>query len=335
MGSTDLIICQSKIETTPGTPLAATAKWMAFTRGQWSADADIVRRRWQRGGMTPANVAFGVRDWASASLEGDATAEDLTMLLDGHVKGGVTGATGTDTTDKVWTYAFPSAPGWTAPKARTLELYDNTQGYRLAGGYFRGIGLSGAYGDGVVKFTADVLGMALTQTAPTSSLADRTVDAFPVSGVDLYIDTLGGTMGATKKSDCLIDWNFTSNNGAHVKHFQGKTAASSINPGTQFDISLALTVEANATGVAEVAAALARTPRMLRLKGVSSTLAGAATVYKSFSIDMIGSYDPPKGWGDRDGNTTQQLTFRPQYDTTWGGYCTITVVNKIAALPDA
>ena len=335
MGSTDLIICQSKVETTPGTPLAATAKWMSFMRGEWTNEGELVRRRWQRGGMTPAYVTFASREWASARIEGDLTAEDGIMLLDGCVKGGVTGATGTDTSDKVWTYAFPTASGWTAPKARTFELYDGLTCQRLSGGYVRGFTLGGNYSDGVVRFNADILAHSVAPSTITAALADRTVDAFPVAGVDLYIDAIGGTMGATKKSDVLIDWSLQVANKAHAKHFQGKSSVSSINPGTSFDISLNMTLEANATGAAEVAAAQAKTLRMLRIKGVSSTLAGAATVYKSFSIDMVGTYDLPKGWSDRDGNTTHQLTFRPQYDATWGGYCTVTVVNKLAALPDA
>ncbi|WP_248418453.1 hypothetical protein, partial [Erwinia amylovora] len=84
----------------------------------------------------------------------------------------------------------------------------------------------------------------------------------------LYIDALGGTVGTTIKADTLISWSINYDSGAHLKQFQtGDTLPSALGYAKPA-VTFSLTAEFNATGIAEVAAFLAGTGRLIRLEGL-------------------------------------------------------------------
>jgi hypothetical protein len=127
-----------------------------------------------------------------------------------------------------------------------------------------------------------------------------------------------------------VSWNLDYTTGVHLKKFADGALAPSTFGYNVPDLTLTLTLEYNATGVAEVGKMLAATGRLVRIVGEGTLITG--TTYKKLQIDISGDYtDAPKLWDDRDGNTIVTMTLKPRYDGgAFAKYGDITVTNAIA-----
>lgn len=335
MGSNSLRIVQSGIESTWGTSVPATAKWMGLEDVGVTIIPTVAGARFLRGDMTNRHTQFLNGKTATARIAQYLTFEDAIMSLDSAVKGSVSPST-IDTTGKQYDYPFTqSAP---AQRSRTLEIYDGETMYELSGAYCSSVEIRGSQGgDGIVRMNTEWVGKVATPDTLTPALAARTVDALPTSACNLYVDAIGGTIGSTVKSAALIDWVFKATNGAHVKFFQGSTSPAAAGF-REWDLSFGFTLEAGPIANAELVKLQAGTSGLYRIRGISTVLAGStpATQYKELLIDVAGMYtDPASLWGSRDGNTTVPFAITPAYDSTWGHSARVSTINKLTAFPDA
>lgn len=331
MGASAIRIAQVGKESTFKTSVAATAKLMGITDLSVTPLVTNTQRRYLQGDYAPAHASIQTDKRGKAMLKGDFLFEDLPIFLLSAVKGGVTPTTGT--TDETWTFPFPLTAS-PAIEPRTWEFYDGQQEYELAGGLVESFELSGeASDDGIVQFTANLISADCVKSTLTSSLSNRSVEGLPASKCSLYIDALGGTIGSTVKADTLISWKYGYKTGLHLKKFSsGGISPTAFGYGIP-EVQLDVTAEFNAIAVAELDAYLANTGRLYRIEGLGSLITGA--IYKTLRCD-IGADIVEVGdlWGDRDGNTTVDLTLKSRLDTgSFANYGKITVINALATMP--
>lgn len=335
MGATDLVYLQSKKEASWATDAAATARWMSADKFSFKPVPVFKMLRYQRGDYAPAHGAIKTSEHGEGSIEGDVTFEELPLLLGSAVKGAVAGSL-SDTT--AYTYSYP-APLTASPACdtRIFETYDGGQGYQGLGMVCKSFSLSGQAGsEGMVRYASQWIGKKVEAASPTGALGNRTVEGLPANMVKLYIDALGGTVGTTIKADTLISWNINYDSGAHLKQFQTGDTFPSLLGYAKPAVTFSVTAEFNSVGQAEVAAFLAGTGRLIRLEGLGS-LAGAATVYRTFRADLaLQHLSIDSLYGDRDGNTTVTLSGAVRYDSgAFANYTKFTVINALSAIADA
>lgn len=335
MGATDLVYLQSKKEASWATDAAATARWMSADKFRFIPRPVFKMQRYQRGDYAPAHASTKTSETGEGSIEGDVTFEEMPMLFGSAVKGGVAGVL-LDTS--AYTYAYP-APLTASPACdtRIFEMYDGGQCYQGLGMVCKSFMLSGQAGsEAMVRYSSQWIGKKVETATVTGALGNRTVEALPANMMKLYIDALGGTVGTTIKADTLISWSINYDSGAHLKQFQtGDTLPSALGYAKPA-VTFSLTAEFNATGIAEVAAFLAGTGRLIRLEGLGS-LAGAATAYRTFRAELaVQHLTIDDLYGDRDGNTTVTLSGAVRYDSgAFANYAKFTIINALAALADA
>jgi hypothetical protein len=100
------------------------------------------------------------------------------------------------------------------------------------------------------------------------------------------------------------------------------------------EITLDITFEHDATSVAEKAAAVAQTPRLIQLKALGSALqTTGAYGYKTMIINLAGRWEKFSKIGEQDGNDIVTGTFRARYNATKADIGNIIVVNTVASVP--
>ena len=331
-GTRALRVCQIGKETTFGTSVAATAVLMGVTELSGRPVYSNTQRRWLAGNYAPAHASVQTDKRGKVALSGDFTFEDMPMILNSAIKGAVASSL-TDTSAYTYVFPFPLTAS-PAIESRTWEISDGLQEYELAGGIVESFSLSGvATDDGVVQFSVNVIGTDMVKSTITGALSSRTVETLPASMCALYIDAIGGTVGTTVKADTLISWTLDYTTGVHLKKFQ----SGGISP-TQFGygvpgVKLSVTAEFNAAAIAELDAYAANTGRLVRIIGLGTT--AGATMKRTLQIDVAGDItDISDLWGDRDGNTTVDLTITARLDSgAFAKYGQISIVNKVLTLP--
>lgn len=330
MGSTALKVLQIGKESTFGTSVAATAKFMGLTDLSATPLVTVKQSRYMQGDFAPAHTSRVTDKRASATTQGDFTYEDMPMILTAAVKGGVTGVGAT--ADKTWTFPFPLTSS-ASVDLRTLEFYDGSQEYEIASAFVESFTISGsAANDGLVTFSANWLGRELTKSTLTGALTNRSVETLAVGSMALKIDDFGATVGTTSLTATLIDFNFTYNTGVHFKKFSdGDVRPSAIGYGVP-SATLTYTAEFNANAIAELDKYIAGTGRLIELSGTGSVLGSSN---RSLKIQLAGDITATGPlWGDRDGNTTGNFTVTTRYDTaTFANFAKIIIVNGNATNP--
>lgn len=335
MGSKPQIYAQFGRETTWNTPVAATAKFGGLDSVLVTPMVVNTQSTFLQGDYAPAHHAVQTYASAMVKLSSVFTFEDFPVIGDAALQGAVAGVL-SDTSAYTYTQAAPyAAAGGQRP--RTLEVYDGTQGYKLAGALIKSFSLSGSAGQGnLCRLNTTWLGGTFSKATPTAAIAARTVRAHPGSLVSLRIDNFGGTVGTTVKSATLIDWSVDYDTGLHLKQFGDDSSLAPTSYGyTTPTCVCRIKAEFNATAVAEVDAFLAGTARLIELRGTSKELAGAGTVYKAFKQQIAGDITNVSDlWGDRDGNTVAEFTVSARVDTgAFGNYYKAITTNALSAMP--
>ena len=258
--------------------------------------------------------------WGSATISGAVSPEDILYVLDSAVNADVITGVGP------WTHTFlaPVTTTVQATNIRTLEFYDGNQGYKLTSGYVPAFSISAALPD-VWKFASTWAGQQVTAAAPTAALSNRVFAEIPTASTSIWIDDIGGTVGTTAVTATLIGFTLNVATAQHMKTFLNGTITPSARSYGRLNGDLTVTLEANATGVAEIGKYLAGTGRLIRIKGTSGA--------NSVQFDFAGDYQAaPNLWDDRDGNTIITLKLAPRYDSgAFANWLKFVVTNAVVA----
>jgi hypothetical protein len=320
-------------ETTAGTEADGTTIWRG--KGVLTNPTAIVFPEEHVGYLSGITRSYISKLEATISLEEtEATFEQLPHIFEMGVKTVAAAQDGTEGSGYTYTYALPTTAVNTC-KTYTLEAGDNIQEEQMLGVFCESFSLSGSAG-GALMMSAELRGKQVSTGTYTTTATLPAVEEILFSSGKLYIDAVSGTAGTTQVSNTLIDATLNVTTGFQaVWTADGSLAYSFVKQTGAIEVTLDVTFEHNATSVAQKAAALSETPKLLVLTFEGSNLTTSGTYSKkTFKITLAGQWDKPfDGLSDTDGNNTVAGTFRARYDPTAATFGSFLVVNELSALP--
>ena len=324
-----------KETTASGTAIAAT-NVLRGDGGTISDDHDLVFISERVGVTTPSIRTMTPKLLASLDMAATpATFEQLPYIGEAGI-GVETPTQDGSGSDYIYAYTIPYNAVNTLA-TYTLECGDNQQAEEMEYGFVESFKLSGGGGEAVIM-SAKWIGRQVTKTSFTGSVAVPTVEEILSTG-EFYIDAIGGSIGSTAIEATLLSWElsvdtgwgpkFTADSGQ--KYFQSLHWSAD-----RFKGELKVTMEHNASAVAQKDAWIAETPKLVRLliEGSDVTTAGTTYSAKTLILDMVGKWEKFEPLGDEDGNSTYDATFKIGWDegaSTTNPF-TMTVVNELSAL---
>ena len=315
-------------ETTAGTAVTPTTMWRGI--GTIQENREVIFPNEDVGIFAGTDRNYSARADSILMLENtEATYEQLPYIFEMGMHHDTAA-----TTDGEFDWAFPIASSDTYSSSDlatyTWEGGDNIAAVYFDHGFVRTFNLSGEAG-GALMVNAEVFGGETAATTDsgnfTSGISIPTVEEILFSRGVIYIDAVGGTIGATAKSNTLISANLAVTTGWTPVYTASGSLDWSFIKQTQPEIVLSVTFEHNSTAVAEIAIWRANTARQIRLYFANS---GAT---KTLTLDMAGRWDNFEKIGERDGNDIVTGNFRVRYNTTAALFFEVVLVNGLAALP--
>lgn len=319
-------------ETTPGTLVAATTIW----RGKGTIE-DLLEVKYPEEDV--AMIAGGNRfniprvQAALAMEDTEATYEQVFHIFEASHKLVTTGVADGGGTGKVYTYPFHSLAALNTIRTYTIEGGDDFQEEEFGYGFIKGYKFSGAAG-GPVMVSADWVGRQVAPATFTASIAQTVVEDVLFSLGKLYIDAIGGTIGATQKTNTFLEFSLEVTTG-WIPYFTGDGQLYfSAHKATMPEVVLKVKFEHETTSVAEKANWRAGTPRLIRVQFLGTALTTPATfTNKTLRFDLAGAWEHFDKIDEKDGNDIVEGTFRARYDATAAKFYEAVVVNQVASVP--
>jgi hypothetical protein len=220
-------------------------------------------------------------------------------------------------------------------QAITFRAGDNSLAYKGAYGYCKDFTIEGSG-----KGDTDVITMAANwevrqwiADAFTASLAVPAVSEFSFAQSQLFIDAVGGTLGATDFG-VFTDFNLKYTSGIRKRYGanNSKNFDSAVLRGGP-EVVLKIGMPWDTKAQAEVGYMEAQTARQLRLKlnGVALGTTGVYTT-KLIQIDLPGKWESFDGLEDVEGGDIVRGTFRCKYNSTAALNPAFLVVNELSSL---
>lgn len=324
---------QAGQEGTAGTPVAATAKWMAMQLYPKVADRDIRQAEEDRGSLAAHFRGYTVQQKADlGNLVGDVTFEDILFPLHMAIK--TAAATQPDSAESPATYLHTFSPSLTSantPKTFTVEWGDNNQVWESEYVIATGLTISGAIGD-VWKFSAPLVGRQHTTTSFTGALSDRTVESCVMNKSKLYMDDTGGSIGSTQIEGAFLgfEWRLPAH---FVPLFTGDGALyfyahSEVKMKPELDLRL---IVDSTTKTLITTKYTTPTIQLVRVEGLGSLIEDA--FYKYIYIDGAYRIMDVSEISDSDGQSVVTMKLSGEYDSTWAKLFEVIVENSVSVIP--
>lgn len=316
---------QVGVETTPGTPVAAS-KLLPSMSMTISPEIDNKEYRSQGFKITTANKIIHFD--GSAALSGPLNYSEIVYLLNTLVTG-VISTPGGGTASRKHKFS-PTATGTDAFKTLTIQEGDSTAAEQMAYSLLTDFGVT--VNDSGADVTGALIGFAPSNVTLTGS--PTAIAQLPIGPreIDIYIDSTFGAIGTTKVSDAL-SFNFSIANKQVKKRVLNTTyqsfketveAAPTLQAGfvtehnlQSRNLSAGVTVTSNPI-------------QYVRLKSTGPIIEGA--IPYSLQLDVaariidMNPQDVESIWG-------REYMLKPEYDSSFGNKLfDIEVVNTITAL---
>ncbi len=315
-------------ETTAGTAVVATMLWRGV--GVLEDAQELKTAEEDVGYISGLDRVYIPKLLAKLAMENTpATFEQLPYLGEAGIKAVGTGVADGAGGGKIYAYPMPTTQKNTL-NTYTLEGGDDQQAEEMEYGFVEGFKLSGKGGEAIMM-SADWVGRQIALASFTASIAVPSVEEILFGKGVLYIDAT--TIGTTVKSSTLLGMDLTVKTGWVPVFSADGFLYFSFAKVTMPEVTLALTFEHDATGVAEKAACKAKTRRLVRLKFTGTAVtSGTAYNAKTLVLDFGGKWDKFDKLGEQDGNDIVQGTFRARPSETDSTFFTMTVVNALTSL---
>lgn len=282
--------------------------------------------------------AYTPKESGQVTLEGVATFEQLPHIFDAGIK------LATATTDAssafIRTYTFPEVSSDVVPstdlQTYSFKMGDNKEVDEAAFGFVSEFSLTGTAGEAVMVSATFITREVEKDTDGFETVSIPTVEEILFSKGKLYIDAIGGTIGATQKSATLLDMDLKVTTGwMPVYTADGRTDFAFIKQ-VQPEIVLDVTFEHEDSAVAEKAFWRANTSRMLQLKFEGTALSdavGGTYAVKTFIINLVGKWEKFSALDEIDGNDVIKGTFRARYNATAAQFAQFIIANEVETMP--
>lgn len=314
---------------TPGTAVTATKRLQAI--GLKLAPAAMVDR-FRPDGQKYETIAALTGEWSTGKIDGRLDYQEIVYLL-ASIVGNPTIST-VDTTGKSWLFKSASA----APdslRALTVERGSSTRAHRAPGHFVTDLTIDWSRKNGC-KVSGSTIGKQLTDAVTLAGGAATIDPARPALAGNVGVkiaDTKAGLAGATLLDRALsAQWKLSGRVGP-IWTLDPTQASYAAVVETVPTLEAKLKMQADANGMAPLPWLRAGTTKWIRIQATDVALAGAATAYYSFTIDMqVKVAAIPTDFGDEDGVVAVEWTFTGVPDATLGGPFEIVAVNTLAAL---
>lgn len=326
---------QIGIETTPGTPVAATKRLSALGIAPSITVTNATFR--PTGSKFNAVSALG-KEWTTSALSGSATYTELIYAL-----ASVIGNANVVNTANVYTWGFTANP-YTSDNVQTYTIEHGSSvradqfSYGLITEFNMTFNRENVSLGGSMMGRAIVDGFSMTSAASVTALP--LVPVIPTQ-VSVYLDNEGGSFGTTKLTRMISTefamaarfaplWVLDAANPSYVTHIE-----------TAPDSHVAMTLEADAQGMGLLNNLRAGDVHLLRIRAIGANIAGGSTPF-SLTIDQKILITATGGFSDASGVYAIEFTGTSVYTGTgtnpsYGGSTAnsalgITIVNNIASL---
>ena len=313
-------------ETTWGTYTTATSRLMLVT------DASLRIEQQSRvlthlGDVAPGPTAVMESVSGVGHVEQEMSYQDI--LYWGNAMMGVT-TTPTVTWPYVWTFTAPTT-AQIVPQLFSMDFGAPSASYRMAGALVTGMTISGE-SPGAWKITADLVGKSIVAGA-NAAIADRVVNAINMADTNIYMNTWGGSMGATTVAAILIGFELALENGRHLKFFAGGNTPQAWGD-ELFNGTLRTTLEYTAAAKALVDIMAAAPPVLVQQQIQIMATVGASTSITAIALQCPCTLiEAVELFSDRDGNITVELNWALTKHTTFGSCMKMIVTNGMSTLP--
>lgn len=302
-------IVQIGVETTPGTPVAATKRLQALGI-EPSPNVDI--QTFRPMGSKFQTIAQAGRDFVTAGLSGRATYNEIIYALSSVLKS-TTPTTPADAGAREWLFE-PASYGVDVPKTFTVEHGDG-RGDRFAHGIVTDFEIG--FSRDEITLGGTMLGKALEDPFTLTTAGITALAAVPIhpDDVSVYMDATSAGLGTTKLLRVLeASFSITNRFGALwvLDRAQSSFVATvELEPTLQ----LGLTLEADAQGMGLLANARAGDTRFLRIECVGPLI---TSLNHELRIDMAGKIAEVGDFSDQDGVYAVGFTFNGVHHDAWG-----------------
>lgn len=284
------------------------------------------------------------RTGSEIPLEGDATYEQLPYIFNAGIYATTPTTDASSAQIRTWNVQYASSDALATTDLNTLvvEHGDNIDVEVARYVFIREYTLSGRQGEGM---TISAVGQGRAPSTSSGFTAVGTTDlenpaeTILFSKVALYIDDSTGTIGATQKSETILDMTFRHTTGwVAMDAKDGRLDFSNIKH-IDDEMMLDITFEHNSVAIAEKAAWRAQTERAIRLQFTGSALTttdgGATYDTKAFRMNLYGKWQSfgADGLEEQDGDNIYRGTFKVAYSAAAAAKASFVVVNEVATLP--
>lgn len=318
-------------EATAGTAVAATEIWRGLTSGIEALDTiEFVEE--DIANLGGANRTIRTSQRAQAEIvETPLTFEQFPWVCQAGIEAQQNGVADGAGSGKIYMFDFPLTTANTL-KTLTIEAGNNQQAYEMEYGFVPEFSVSGEP-DAAVMLSGMFKGRQKASTTFTGALSAIAVDDALFNMSSLYLDAVGGTMGATAVACTLMGYNIQIKTGlAELVAGNGSMLYCDV-PQIGWEIQTDVVMRYGATVPTEEANWIAQTGRLLEIKmlGPALTTPGTAYTYKTVRFQFPGKWTKFAVLEDREGNDIVTGTFMAQYDPTAALGPKIIVVNERAS----
>lgn len=270
-------------------------------------------------------------------LEGVATFEQLPHILDAGVYAATATTDASSAFIRTWTFPEVTSDVKVSTDLMTYSFLvgDNLEVESAHFGFVPEFSITGTAGEAVqVSATFQTRGVSTDTAFETVTIP--TVEEILFSKGKLYIDAIGGTIGATIKSGTLLSMDLKVTTGWIAVHSaDGRTDFGFIKQ-VQPEIVMDITFEHDGTSQAEKAAWRAGTTRLIQVKFEGTTLSdavGGTYAVKTFIINLTGKWEKFTPLDEQDGDDIVTGTFRARYNATSASYAEFVLANETETMP--
>jgi hypothetical protein len=319
------------VETTPGTPVAATRRLGSI------GFAPAVKAEFQEQrpiGQKWLNAAILGKEWSESAIEGAPCYTELPYVFSSLLDAGTTtpildGVTPTG--GFTWLFETDSFDA-DAPKTFTIEQGSNVRAHRAANVIISELML--AISREEVTLEGMALGKAIedgiTLSAGATQLAQVMVKPVEVS---LYLDTTAAGLGTTKLTRVLSGEVGIEERYGPLWVVDAALPSFATTIETEPKGTTTLMLEADTQGMSLLTAMRAGSTRFLRVEAVGPTIyTGGVTVKHRLRWDQALQVSEPDEFSDEDGVYAIGWGMSPVHDATWGKAMSVEVITTTATL---
>lgn len=323
MSVKDLLQVQAGKETTFGTSVAATVKFMGIETISLTPGATAAVNADMRGSLGPGAIAYVTANSGSGKLTTKVLYEDFDYWLEALFGA----ATPSGSNPYTRNYAAPGSAIPVSPRIQSLYYGDASGTYKLLGALPSKMTIKGE-SNKELRADIELIGTEVT-TGTLAALSDRAVVAAMGQHTTIYIDAWGGTIGTTAIATSAYSFELGLDSGRTLKTYLGslKPQAFQDQRYTAENNTLSLSLEFNATTKAYLDSIIAGTLSQYQVRIKSQS--GTSVVQFDFAGTALTA---PEIFSDKDGVCTLDMELSATYNSALGNWFKAQTVNGVATL---